>query len=205
MNDIEQQQIEAIKEWWHRYGNLAVMVVAIMALIVFSWQFWQKHQVSTSAEASVLYEQMQVAQTNKKPGEMEFIADRIMSDYSSTPYAPLAGLLRAQDAVQNNDLALAAKQLQWVIDHAKNKTIMQIGRIRIARVLIAEKQPEQALKTLQTVDDNAYLPLINTLKGDALKALNKPTEAHLAYQDALKGLPKTNPLYQWIATKSENN
>ena len=54
--DLEQQeQIDAIKTWWERYGNIVTIVVLVVALGVTATSGWRWYQNRQTEGASVLY------------------------------------------------------------------------------------------------------------------------------------------------------
>ncbi|HAW23266.1 MAG TPA: GTP-binding protein, partial [Pseudomonas sp.] len=47
----EEEQLAQIKEWWQRNGKPLLMGGALALVLVFGWQFWQKHQLNQSQSA----------------------------------------------------------------------------------------------------------------------------------------------------------
>jgi predicted negative regulator of RcsB-dependent stress response len=41
----DEEQLEQIKEWWQRNGMPLLAGAGLALVLVFGWQFWQKHQV----------------------------------------------------------------------------------------------------------------------------------------------------------------
>jgi len=60
----------------------------------------------------------------------------------------------------------AQKELSIVAMNGSMPALKQVAKIRLARILTMNKAWDTALKTLETVDDDAYLLMINELKGD---------------------------------------
>src|SRR5579871_4833416 len=93
----EQEQIQIIKDWWKKYG-LSVIIGVILALAIsWGWRYWQQHQQQTAEQASALFEQMLVLSTNHQP--FAAAADQLIKNYPRTPYAALANLTLADQAV----------------------------------------------------------------------------------------------------------
>ena len=59
-----------------------------------------------------------------------------------------AALLAAQVNEQGKDAAQAKKQLQWVVDHAGEAGLKDVARLRLAAVLLDEKNYADAAKLL---------------------------------------------------------
>ena len=110
---------------------------------------------------------MLVAFEQQKNDEAKLYAKHLMQDDPKSSYAGLAALMQAKLAVKTGDLKLAQEQLQFVIKKSSNNTLRQLARIRLARVFLATKQPQEALNLLATVDDEAYKAEISEVSGDA--------------------------------------
>lgn len=72
-----------------------------------------------------------------------------------------------------------------VADNSKLRTLKQIAKIRLARILVANKSYANALSELSNVEDATYLPVINELKGDIYGATGKYEEAMNSYKQAM--------------------
>lgn len=47
----EEEQLAQIKDWWQRNGKPLVLGAVIALVLVFGWQFWQKHQINQAQSA----------------------------------------------------------------------------------------------------------------------------------------------------------
>jgi len=52
----DEEQLEQNKEWWQRNGMPLLMGGALAVVMVFGWQFWQKHQLNQAQTASTDYQ-----------------------------------------------------------------------------------------------------------------------------------------------------
>jgi predicted negative regulator of RcsB-dependent stress response len=93
----------------------------------------------------------------------------------------------AKIAVKNNKYALAKQDLQWALKHSKIAGLKQIARIRIAAIDLQLSHADDALKVLKTVDDKTFMPMINTLMGDAYHKQGNLKKAQDYYQKAQSG------------------
>ena len=71
------------------------------------------------------------------------------------------------------------------MDGSKDADLRQIARLRIARVLIDEGKPDDAVKTLQATPAGAFTALAHEVRGDALYAKKDLTAAAAEYKLAL--------------------
>ncbi len=178
----EQEQFEALKAWWQENRNfiLGVMVVALVA--VAAWRGWTYYHYKQASEAGALYEQFLMQMDSRDAKRINDAAAAVMDKYGSTGYAPRAALLAAQANEQFKDAPRAKTQLQWVIDHADDSGLKNVARLRLAAMLLDEKNYDGALKALDAAHPASFDVLYADLKGDILNAQGKPAEARAAYR-----------------------
>lgn len=181
----EQEQIDEIKAWWKQYRSLVVLVVAAAAVTVSGIQGWRYHENKQGLEAGELYAQLQAAVGGNETRKVQDIAAVITDKYARTGYAAYAALAAAKAAFDGGDLATAKARLQWVADKGRDDATRDIARLRLAAVLLDEKQYDDALKLVDTQHMESLSALYADLKGDVLVAQGKVEEARAAYQRAL--------------------
>jgi predicted negative regulator of RcsB-dependent stress response len=178
----EQEQIDEIQAWWKQYGNLVLATVIAVALGWSGFQGWRYYTTRQAVEAGELYVQLKQAADSgdaKKAGD---IASAVIEKYPRTGYAAYAALAGAKAAFESGDLPAAKTRLQWAIDHARDDPTRDIARLRLASVLLDEKQYDQALKVLDAKSAEPFAALYADRRGDVLVAQGKPAEARAAYQ-----------------------
>ena len=181
----EQEQIAAIKSWWGEYGNAVMIAVAACALSLAGYQGWRYYQHSQAAGAVALYEQLEQAERAGDRKKVRDIAVQITGKYGSTMYGTFAALSSARASFESGDLAAAKSQLQWVMDNTKEDEIRDVARLRLAGVLLDEKNYAEALKLVDTKPVESMTGLYADLKGDILFSQDMKAEARSAYQLAL--------------------
>ena len=144
---------------------------------------------------------MQRAERASDQKKVRDIAAQIVDKYASTQYATLASLAAAKSNFDTGDLPAAKTQLQWVIDNGKEAEARDVARLRLARVLLDEKNPAEALKLLETKHGDSFAGLYADVKGDALLAGGKRAEARAAYQVALEKSDAASPTRQIVQLK----
>ena len=197
----EQEQIAAIKDWWRRYGNYVTTGVTVACVLIIGWQGWRYYHNSQAAQAGVLYSAIEQGLAKNDPAAIKDATDQLTAKYSGTGYAPRGALLAAKVAFEAGDRATAKLRLQWVIDNAKEDELRQLARLRLASVLLDEKQYDQALQTLDAKHDDAIDGLYADLRGDILTAAGKSAEARAAYQIALTKLDAKSPYRSYVQVK----
>ena len=177
----EQEQLDALKAWWNDNRNQVLGAVLVVVVAMGGWRGWQYYQYQQSTGAATLYGQVLEQVGSNDPKRVNDAAAAVMDKFSSTAYAARAALLAAQVNEQGKDLARAKTQLQWVIDHASEATLKDVARLRLAAVLLDEKNYEDALKLLDTRHPQSFDGLYADLRGDVLSAQGKADEARSSY------------------------
>ena len=125
------------------------------------------------------------AVAGNEPRKVQDIAAVIADKYARTGYAGYAALAAAKAAFDSGDPVAAKVRLQWVVDNGRDEATRDIARLRLAAVLLDQKQYDDALKLVDTPHVDALSALYADLKGDLLVAQMKLPEARAAYQLAL--------------------
>lgn len=197
----EQEKLEAIKSWWHAYGNLVTTAALAILVGIAGMQAWRYYRGQQAAAASTLYQQLDTADHMSEPKKVQDIAKNIVAKYASTPYAAMAALRAAKSSATANDYTSTKQSLQWVIDNAKEDEMRDVARLRFAGVLLDEKKYDDALTQLNAKHAAEFEGLYADLKGDVLVAQNKRADARAAYQVALDKSDIRSPYRPMIQVK----
>jgi predicted negative regulator of RcsB-dependent stress response len=181
----EQEQVDAVKAWWKENGKwlVAALVLAGGSFIaVHGWQSWQGRQAQ---QAATLYASVVQQLGSDDPRRIDDAAQAVVDKFGSTVYAPRAQLLAAQASIQARDDARAKSQLQWVIGQASEEELQNVARLKLASLLLDEKNYGDALKLLDAKHPESFDGLYADLRGDVLLAQGRKDEARAAYKLAL--------------------
>lgn len=181
----EEEQLETIKKWWKKYGNLITVFLSVVLICVAGYRYLNWHQDKVKQQASIAYENMMGALSNHDIKSVRSFATELTKDYSSTVYADIARLTLAKVYVDKNKLADAQNELQQVVENGHMPALKQIAKIRIARIMAASKDYTKALDELSSIEDKTYLPVINELKGDIYDATGQYQNALNSYRSAI--------------------
>lgn len=198
----EQEQLAALKAWWKEHGGGVALVAVLVAAAVAAWNGWVWYQRSQAAQAAALYETLQKAARANDLKATQDTAGSILENYPRSAYAPLAALVSAKVQFQAGDLKTARAQLQWVIEHAKSDEIRSIASLRLASVLLDDKEPDAALKALEAKPHPGFEALYAAQRGDILMVQKKREEARAAYRAALEKA-EPGPLREGLRLKLE--
>jgi predicted negative regulator of RcsB-dependent stress response len=181
----EQEQLDELKTWWKMHGNLVTALVTAAAIGLAGWQGWNWWQRSQGAQASNLYAGIQQAYAQKDAKRARDMAGELIDKYSGTAYAGLGALLSAKIQDESGDAKTARAQLGWAAEHAKDDALRDLARLRLAALLLDDKDYDGAMKQLVAEPAAPFLPRFSELKGDILAVQGKTAEAKDAYEAAL--------------------
>lgn len=200
----EAEQIQLIKQWWKEYGKATLFALVAVLIVSYGWRWYQIRHEHLLQKASAVYERLLTAAANNDMQGMQMAADRLSHHYTNTPYAQLAALMLARQAVYQGQFGIAEAKLKWIMRHGGNRSLRQVARIRLARVLLTENKTHDAEQLLKTVDDNGYLALIEETRGDIYQAVGKTDDARIAYRKALEAFPEMEVMQPLLQMKLDN-
>ncbi|MEI7446802.1 MAG: tetratricopeptide repeat protein [Burkholderiales bacterium] len=184
----EQDQLDAIKAYWNKYGNLALAIVTVVLLAIAGWRAWGWYQQKQAAEASVLYDQLRDAVDKKDVAKVKQVSGPLFEKYSGTVYGSMGALIAARAYHDAGDLKGAKAPLQWAVEHAGEPEHRLLARLRLSGILLDEKAYDEGLKLVTVADAGAFAGVFADRRGDLLLALGKRDEARAAYKLALEKL-----------------
>jgi predicted negative regulator of RcsB-dependent stress response len=113
------------------------------------------------------------------------LADGLVKDFPSSPYADQAQLAIARMNVEDDHSADAVAPLTQVMNDSKDSELKQIARLRLARVLIDQGKPDDAIKLLAAGTPGSFAGRYHAVRGDALYAKKDIAGAIAEYSAAL--------------------
>lgn len=197
----EQEQLDTLKAWWKDNGNWLVNLLLIVVVVMAGMRGWQYYHHKQTNEAASLYQQFVAQLASNDARRVNDAAAAVMDKYAGTPYAPRAALIAAQVNEFGKDAAHAKTQLQWVIEHASEAGLKSVAGLRLASILLDEKDYAGALKLLEAKHAASFDALYADLKGDVLNAEGKPVEARAAYQQAYDELDEKSGYRNLVQVK----
>ena len=196
----EEEQVEALKQWWQRHGSLFLTMLTVTLILSVAWHFWQYRKAAHHQGAAVFYQHLQQERTQQDVADQRLLSKRLLSRYQDTLYAQYAALDIAKEDLSKQDIDAAKGSLRWVIDHSKYPGASNLARLRLARVLLMEKKPVDALVLLNQIDQSGdhVWPLF--VRGQAYIMQGQydlAKQAFTAAHDALWS-EKKRYIYAWV-------
>ncbi|MDY6815370.1 MAG: tetratricopeptide repeat protein [Pseudomonadota bacterium] len=187
----EEEQVEAIKDWWKRNGSSLLIGIGAALAIVFGWQAWQNHQAQQRTEAANQFANLLNAfssQEDESSGKtVAYVAEKLREDYADSAYAVYGNLILArQQLMEQGDAEGAIESLKWALEKARDHAALAlVVQIRLARAQFDAGQYDEALSTIGSVSNaGTFAPILSELKGDILLARGDQEAAKKAYLTA---------------------
>jgi predicted negative regulator of RcsB-dependent stress response len=186
----EQEQLDQLKQFWAKFGNLITWVLLIVLTAYAGWNGWQYWQRDQAAKAAGIYDELErSAQAGDADRVTKVWAD-LQARYPATAFAEQGGLLAAKAQFDKGQADAARGTLEWVAANAKEDEYRAIARLRLAGVHLEAKRHDEALKLVSSDVPEAWAALAADRRGDILQAQGKTADAVTAYQQAWKALAK---------------
>ncbi len=187
----DEEQVEAIKNWWKKNGSsLLIGIVAALA-IVFGWQAWQDNQAEkrslAAAQFSSLVNSLSESDDAKRTETVGYLAKELQEDFENSAYAIYATLILAQQQLlDQSDPGAAEASLEWAHGRVeKGNPLELIIRSRLAQAQFAAGKHDDALETLNGAGETGeFAEIYLELEGDILLAKGDRSAAEEAYRSA---------------------
>ncbi len=209
----EEEQLEVLKRWWKDYGKTVLIAILIAVIGYFGYTAWQDQKRQKAEKASEVYEQL-LKLVNVEPGKTLSDADKATASHlaaelkdanGKSMYAHSAAFFLAKIAVQDNKLDAAVAELKWVLSAKPDAATEQLARLRLARVLTAQKAYADALAQLSPEPAAAFTAEYAEARGDILKLQGDLDAARTAYEKALAATdPQQQERYMLLQMKVDD-
>ena len=183
----EEEQVQAIKDWWKRNGSSLLIGVGAALAIVFGWQAWQNHEAQQRTEAANQFASLLNAfgdQTDETSGDtVAFVAKTLREDYTDSAYAVYGNLILARQQLMDGDPDAAIESLNWALEKTGEQQALElVVRSRLARAQFDAGQYDEALATIDgAAEADSFAAIFSELRGDILLAQGDRDAARDAY------------------------
>lgn len=181
----EQEQLADLKAWWEKRGNLVLSTIIIICLVIAGYNGWRYYQRSQAMSAGAVFDQLQAAAAAGDKAKTREVSGTLLASYGGSSYAPLGALIAARTLFDAGEVQTAKAQLQWVIDNSRDDELKHVARVRLAGLLLDEKQYDEGLRVLDVARPAHFDAIYLDRRGDLLLAQGKNAEARTVWQDAL--------------------
>lgn len=182
----EQEQLDQLKHFWNTWGNLISFVLVAVVGSLLAWngyKYWQNRQAN---QAAALYDAMEVAARSEQPVRMQQVFTDIKAKYGSTAQASQAGLTLAKAFSDAGKAGDAKEALAWVATQSSDPGLQAVARLRLASVLMDEKNYADALQQLSGAAPVEFEGAFADRRGDIYLLQDNRTQAIAEYAKAYK-------------------
>jgi predicted negative regulator of RcsB-dependent stress response len=181
----DDEQLEAVKHWISEYAPWLIGGVLVGASAFLGIQYYRNHVTDRALQAGTQFALMTDALAANNPAKSRQVAEVLIKDYASTPYADQAQLILAKLAIDDGVADKAVGPLTQVMNESKDADLRQIARLRLARALTDQGKADEAIKLLADPIPVPFAAPYHEARGDAY--LSKKDTAHALgdYQAAL--------------------
>ncbi|GEA59657.1 YfgM family protein [Vibrio comitans] len=181
--DSEEQQVEAIKDWWKENGKAVILGAVIGLGGLFGWRYYQDSVVSGQEAASDAYgKTIQALQAQGLDATEQ--VQTFINDNADREYAVLAALQLSQAQVAEAQYKEALAQLEWAKANTKDDAIAPVITLRVARVKAETGDIDGAIADLSAMQVAGWEGRVAELKGDLLLRNGDSEGALTAYSEA---------------------
>jgi len=184
----EQEQLAQLKHFWAQYGNLItwVLIIVLGGFAAFNgWNWWQRDQ---AVKASAMYDELDRAAEAGDADKAARVFGDLKERFPRTAFAQHGGLLAAKVQFDKGQIEQARTSLAWVAENATEDEYRTVARLRLAGLLMDQKQYDAALKQIDAATAKDFEALVADRRGDVLLAQGKKDEAKAAYLKAWQAM-----------------
>ncbi|MEZ9409132.1 YfgM family protein [Vibrio lentus] len=181
--DSEEQQVEAIKDWWKENGKAVIFGAVIGLGGLFGWRYYQDSVVEAREAASESYTSV-ISALDTKGVDAQSDIQAFIDVNKDAEYSVLAAMQLAKAQVQAGDLAAALEQLEWAKSATKDAALAPLLTYRVARIKAEQGEFDAALTDLEAMTDESWKGRVAELRGDISLRKGDTDAAYSAYSEA---------------------
>ena len=181
--DSEEQQVEAIKDWWKENGKAVIFGAVIGLGGLFGWRYYQDSVVEAREAASESYTSV-ISALDTKGVDAQSDIQAFIDANKGAEYSVLAAMQLAKAQVQSGDIAAALEQLEWAKSATKDAALAPLLTYRVARIKAEQGEFDAALTDLEAMTDESWKGRVAELRGDISLRKGDTNAAYSAYSEA---------------------
>ncbi|MEM1081546.1 MAG: tetratricopeptide repeat protein, partial [Pseudomonadota bacterium] len=193
-----------VQNWLRENGLSLIMGVALALAAIFGWRQYQNYQVSQANLASDYYTLVQTELQEDRLLEAIAQYDTMREAVPEHSYTSLAGMLIAAQQVENQELAPAIEVYRGLLANQELASLEPIVRLRLAQLLTATEQTEEAINLLAGDAPFGHEALWLETRGDLALDQGQLEQAEAFYQQALDQLQGQGGNVRLLETKLDS-
>ncbi len=182
----DEEQVEALRKWWQENGRSVIAGVVIGLLVVGGGKAWIEYNRAQAENASAFYEGFSRAAAE---GDLEKALERgeaLIREYGRSTYALFTALELARLQYEAGEKERARDRLRWVVDNARDESLAQLARVRLARLLLDLGELDEVQALAGDPAEDAWQGEFLAIRGDLRLARGDREGARADYAAALE-------------------
>jgi predicted negative regulator of RcsB-dependent stress response len=193
----EQEQLDNLKAFWAKWGNLITTVLTVGLLAMAGWYWWADYQRKQGMAASVLYEGIEQAVEKQQVDKALPLFAEMQKQFGKVPYTSQAALLLAN--AQPADKALPL--LEWAATKGEPQDLRDLAQLRLSGLHMEAKRAAQAEAALAAIQSPAFEALVADRRGDLALLAKDMAKAREQFSKAYLGLDAELPYRRLVEAK----
>ncbi len=181
--ETDEQRAEVLIDWLKRNAGYLLLLVIVVVASIAGAEYFKLHSVTKLNETFDTYEQS-LAEMTQKPVDVA-TGEKLIAQNEGV-YQVFTALLVVKEAYNAGNLTVAEQLLQDALKSADDEGVRSLIQYRLALVQFDQNRNEEALQSLQQIQAVEFLGLRKVLEGDIYLAMDKPQDAKISYEEALK-------------------
>lgn len=180
----EKEQVEEIRQWFRENGWYLFGGAAIVVLGYFGYNQYRAWQDRVGEQAAAVYLELRQVVEDDDRATADSLLAQLASEFPDSPYLDQGRLLLAEaNLIRDPERSIA--ELSAVVERDGDDGLVNIARLRLARVLAYQEQYDRALAVLNVAEPGEFAARFSEVRGDIHAAMGNREAAASAYTDAL--------------------
>lgn len=177
---------EALKQWLRTNITFIMFFIISAIVVVITGRYWYAEKQEKSQQAAQYYYMVEKPVISQNSAQVTDYADKLMAEYSDTPYAFFTAIKLAQYQASLAEYDKSQQFLVW----AKKRTVIpgqnDLVSLKLAVLALEQNRYEEALAILKKRETKGFESLFKELEGDIYVRQSQLGMARDAYDVAYK-------------------
>ena len=186
MNDQYTEEEDKLVSWFKdNYKNMVIGIIS-GGLFVLGYSYIGDKSLNEQYEMSLMYENAVISYQEEKYDAVLSLSDELSSSNPSNIYTALINLYSAKIHHDNENYDKALNVLKIIIENSNSPEILDIAKLRSARIFIFLKKDDDAKNLILSIDDYRNKAIPTEILGDIEYYNNNLEEAKKYYSLSLR-------------------
>ena len=185
VENYTEEEDKLISWFKENYINMIIGIV-VGTVLVLGYNYQQDEVLSNQYEISLKYEKALANYQENKYSDILALSQELSKTDPKNIYTSLANLYSARIYHDKKQYDKALTSLNYVVQNSQSDEILNIAKLRTARILIYLKRYDEAKAIIISIDNYITQVIPTELLGDVEYYSNNLKEAKKIYQLSLK-------------------